>query len=262
MASMKKSDFDPAQPYCPPDCPFLSPRSFLPNTLPFYCDKYETYLTADEKHTNRCARCLGVSRTVAQAGLKLIQDIAPNNPTLPTAFNNLSKTTQKMFVDLLTKTGLKIIASDENIKNADMLLDKIVMTYNKHIQHTGSPEYKKFNALLDKISKDESTLLTKQNQTLLANLFMVLDNSEKSMMNAIFKSPGRLQSFLKQFDHQPKDSNLLKDTRRILYEENEKRLADKQRQTNRQQEIQRANQKKLDIERIQQMREKKLQHLR
>lgn len=117
------------------------------------------------------------------------------------------------------------------------------------------PNLKNFSADLNKIADDNPTLLSRQNKTLLMNLFQVLDNSEKSMMNALFQSPGRLESFLKQFDHQPKDMDLLKDTRRILYEENDKLVQEKARE----QEKTKNTQRQLDIQQIKQLKEQQRQ---
>lgn len=224
---MKDINLDSAQPHCPPDCPFLSPRSFLPDTLPFYCDKYEIYLTSTDNLPDRCDQCRGISRTVQEKGLRFIKTICPNNNRLLGAFQSLKKTEQKMFVDLMEKTGfLKLLPTNPEA-TADLMLDHILLAYQNHEEKIGSPEFKKFSADLNKIADDTPTLLSRQNKTLLMNLFQVMDNSEKSMMNSILQSPGRLKSFLKQFDHQPKDMDLLKDTRRILYEENDKLMRDK-----------------------------------
>lgn len=248
-------NLDPNQPHCPSDCPFLSPRSFLPDTLPFYCDKYETYLTATDHLANRCDQCRGISRTIQEKGIHFIQTLCKEDTRLITAFQSLKKTEQKMFVDLIKKTGLLGILPTSEDVSSDTLLDHILLTYQNHEQKIGSPEFKKFSADLDKISDANPTLLTRQNKTLLMNLFQVLDNSEKSMMNAIFQSPGRLESFLKQFDHQPKDMNLLKDTRRILYEENDKLTQEKAREQEKMKNIQR----QLDIQQLKRLKDQQRQ---
>ena len=248
-------NLDPNQPHCPPDCPFLSPRSFLPDTLPFYCDKYEIYLTSTDNLPDRCDQCRGISRTVQEKGLQFIKTICPNNNRLLGAFQSLKKTEQKMFVDLMEKTGfLKLLPTNPEA-TADLMLDHILLAYQNHEEKIGSPEFKKFSADLNKIADDTPTLLSRQNKTLLMNLFQVMDNSEKSMMNALFQSPGRLESFLKQFDHQPKDMDLLKDTRRILYEENDKLVQEKARE----QEKTKNTQRQLDIQQIKQLKEQQRQ---
>lgn len=252
---MKNMNLDPEQPYCPPDCPFLSPRFFLPDTLPFYCDKYETYLTATDNRANRCDQCRGITKSVSAKGLQFIQTLCPGNLRLMAAFKSLKKTEQKMLVDLIQKTGLLSVLPMQEESSADVLLDHILLTYQNHEQKIGTPEFKKFSADLNKIADDNPTLLSRQNKTLLMNLFQVLDNSEKSMMNALFQSPGRLESFLKQFDHQPKDMDLLKDTRRILYEENDKLVQEKARE----QEKTKNTQRQLDIQQIKQLKEQQRQ---
>jgi len=248
-------NLDPNQPHCPSDCPFLSPRSFLPDTLPFYCDKYETYLTSTDNLANRCNQCRGITKSISAKGIQFIQILCPGNLCLMSAFKSLKKTEQKMFVDLITKTGLLTILPKQETISSNTLLDHILLTYQNYEQKIGSPEVKKFSADLDKIADDNPTLLSRQNKTLLSNLFQVLDNSEKSMMNAILQSPGRLESFLKQFDHQPKDMNLLKDTRRILYEENDKLVQEKARE----QEKIKNTQRQLDIQQLKRLKDQQRQ---
>lgn len=214
---MKPEDLSPDQPFCPPDCPFLSARAFLPNTLPFYCKRYETYLTTHEKNVNRCDQCLGEVKSITEKGVKFIRDMGGND-ALVAHFKSLNKMMQKMFVDLMMKTGTTVIIGAYQNRTKNELMDNIMMSWDRHSRIAGAPETKAFKALIDKTCKTTPECLTKDNQTLLLNLFMVMDASEKQIMNNILQSPGQTKAFLDQFNHQPKDYNLLKDTRRILYE--------------------------------------------
>ena len=63
-------------------------------------------------------------------------------------------------------------------------------------------------------------------KNLVINLFMVLDNTERSMMLSVLKSKGGL-SLLQAIDKAPKDDSLLRNIRRELdlhYQEYQKSL--------------------------------------
>lgn len=110
------------------------------------------------------------------------------------------------------KFRIILTTTNKNANRCSSCLDNARMT-----------DIKKFKKLLDEMEFNGGGILSRENKTLLENLFKVLDASEKKMMMSIMQSPGRANAFLDQFNHQPKGQTLLKDTRRILYEMEEER---------------------------------------
>lgn len=218
-------DLPQEQMTCPNACPFLSKRTWLPKTLPFYCDKYETYLGVDKmRHVERCAHCRGCTRETVAAGLAFIEAYSPGLPILEIqhAFLELSLAYQQMFVRFIAETGREVVLSYGEPFTAATLSTRLLETWQDVRNVLGSPEVQAFSDLITSAAEG-LPLLTKDTQNLLLNLFQVLDNSEKDMMKAVMQSPERAQAFLEKLKSQPKDDNLLKNTRHMLYDAEQKR---------------------------------------
>lgn len=222
---------------CPLDCPFLVLRTFLPNTLPFYCQKFDIYLGIDlQKKVQRCAACRNVDRIVQSLGISLIESyIGPNLPIRETqdAFMKLNGDFQRMFVDIVSKTGYQIVlTSSEGGKSnfSDDILKAWKILHDKE----GEPKFQEFKDLLE---SDDMPFIRGQTKTLLMNLFQVLDNSEQEMLKNILQNQKQVESFLEQFEHQPQDNDLLKNVRSLLYDyDRQREEIERQRQQQRQQE--------------------------
>lgn len=202
---------------CPADCPFLGMRTFMPNTLPFYCNQYETFLGANPgQKILRCANCRGVVRDNVAAGLAFIESYI-GVPAVETreAFLRLDHSFQKMFVDLISKTGVQIILSTGESDKPANLADDILKKWKEAQDRAGSPEMQEFAGILD---AEGMPLMSRQTKTLLMNLFQVLDNSEKDMIKNVLQNPKQIDSFLEQFDRQPQDNDLLKNVRSLIYD--------------------------------------------
>lgn len=209
------------QKHCPSDCPFLGMRTFLPGILPFYCNKYEIFLGVSvTKQTLRCAACLGQECDIIQAGLSFIESYTENKVAAifdtKQAFLELGHTYQKLFVDLISKTGAQIALPYGTPVQADYLLDQIFLSWNAYQNKVGSPEAQAFKTLLSETASGIS-FFTRETQTLLMNLFQVLDHSEKEMLQNILQNQNQISSFLEQFTKTPQDHDLLRNTRALLY---------------------------------------------
>lgn len=239
---MEKSNFDTGYRFCPADCPFLSPRSFIENVLPFYCDKYDTYLPTAMGKILKCGRCLGEARSVSERGKLLIESM-DNAPVLLAQFNQMDHFTQQMFVELVSKTGQKFSGND-----TENLTDRVLLFYKNYQEYIGSPDVKDLKGLLDKVGDNFPDLLTKSENTLLMNLYYIFDSSEKQILKNILQNEGATKSFLTQFSKQPKDNDLVRNVRSVLYEYD--RPLDKAKEKTTEQ------QRKLDIERIKSLKER------
>ena len=204
---------------CPKDCPFLGMRTFMPNTLPFYCNQYETFLGATPaRNVRRCASCRGTSDNIVETGLAFIDSYVVDHYRIEVtklAFMKLAYGFQKMFVDLVSKTGVQIVLDAGEEANPDTLSDKLLAARQEMKDKYGSPEAQDFKDLLD---GPDMPLISRQAKTLLTNLFLVLDNSEKEMLKSILQNNSQVEAFLETFQKQPQDQDLLANTRAIIYD--------------------------------------------
>lgn len=224
-------EYEQAPSTCPENCPFLAMRTWLPKTLPFYCEKYETYLGATKlRRVERCAQCRGCTPEIVPTGLSLIEAYTPGLPIfeIQQAFLELSLPYQEMFVQFISRTGREVVLSYGEPFTADTLSARLLETWRDVREAWGSPEVVEFSELMTAASADVP-LLTKGTQNLLLNLFQVLDNSEKEMMRNVMQSSQRAQAFLEKFKSQPKDNDLLKNTRHLLYDAEQKRREEEKR---------------------------------
>ena len=70
--------------------------------------------------------------------------------------------------------------------------------------------------LYNKVRKTAPDFLTNEQWNVLTNVFQVLDCSEQEMMMIVLKNQNLCQKFLKDFQNQPMDKDLLANTRAIL----------------------------------------------
>ncbi len=207
---------------CPNDCPFLGMRTFLPDTLPFYCNKYETFLGAVlTGQPARCARCLGVKRDLIQEGLAFISAYTGDKravlPETKEAFLHMGETYRRLFVDFIAKTGAQIALVPGEQPSPEALLDQTLLSWREKSDLTGAPEAQAFKAVLDQMAAD-FPLFARETQTLLMNLFLVMDASEKEMLKNVLQNARQVESFLDSFAKQPQDRDLLRNMRALLYD--------------------------------------------
>lgn len=88
---------------------------------------------------------------------------------------------------------------------------------------------KKLSEQLDNVGPD---VLTRDDNALLRNIMAVLDKSERETVATILDSPDLAQSFIKAFERQPKDHELVSNIRAVITEYEEK-YVDKQKKQNR-----------------------------
>ena len=94
---------------CPTNCPFLEIRSFLPETLPFYCGKYSVYLGLNPaKKVVKCALCQGVNITVQQQGVELLENMSSHVSELKKAFLAMRPSDQQKVLTILAQTGIQL----------------------------------------------------------------------------------------------------------------------------------------------------------
>lgn len=206
--------------FCPINCPFLASRSFLPKTMPFYCEKYATFLGMDgAKKVLRCSSCEGKKQDLVQTGLALLEaQMLPQGliNEMKKAFVMMPLQTQKMFVSILEQTGMQLY-SETNEKMTPFVLMRLAQRARLNARRREeAPEVQEFIKLLDVVGGDDP--LDNMTKTLLSNLFQVLDGSERSMLLAIMENPKNLESFLKSFGKTPHDKDLLRNFRALLYE--------------------------------------------
>ena len=209
---------------CPRGCPFLGMRSFMPNTIPFYCNQYDTFLGGSPLHTvRRCSDCRGEPNNIVETGLSFIDSYTVDHYRIEEtkrAFLKLEHSFQRMFVDLVSRTGVQIVLEPGEEDNPDALSDKILLKRQDMKDKYGSPEAQEFKGILD---ADGMPLMSRQTKTLLMNLFLVMDNSEKEMMKDILQNPKQIESFLNSFQKQPQDQDLLKNVRALIYDYDRRR---------------------------------------
>lgn len=206
--------------YCPINCPFLASRSFLPKTMPFYCEKYATFLGMDAgKKVLRCSACEGKKQDLIQTGLALLEaQMLPQGliNQMKQSFLMMPLATQKVFVSILEQTGAQLYLESEEKLNPFLLMRLAQRARLNARRREEEPEVQEFIKLLDVVGGD--TPLDGVTKTLLSNLFQVIDGSERSMLLSIMENPKNLESFLKSFGKTPHDKDLLKNFRALLYE--------------------------------------------
>lgn len=78
-----------------------------------------------------------------------------------------------------------------------------------------------------KVRKTSPDFLSNEQWNVLTNLFQVLDGSEQEMMMIILSNQDTCQKFLKDFQNQPLDNDLLANTRAVLNGCGNEAMADK-----------------------------------
>ncbi|MBP5343626.1 MAG: hypothetical protein J6Y85_00910 [Alphaproteobacteria bacterium] len=205
---------------CPSNCPFLANRLFLPESLPFFCEKFEVYLGVDGANkVQRCSACLGVAQNVIQTGLSLLDaQLVPRTTIsqLKKAFLDMPPAQQKNFVAILSQSGIQLKPNPYEKVTAFWLMRQAQHAWALYKKREESPEVQDFIKLLDVIGGDSP--LDGMTKTLLSNIFQVLDGSEQAMLIAVLENPMNMKAFLKQLDKTPHDQDLLKNFRATLYE--------------------------------------------
>ena len=203
---------------CPTNCPFLEIRSYLPEMLPFYCEKYSIFLgMTPAKKVVKCPLCLNSNVSVQQQGLELLETFPNHIPELKKAFLGMRPGDQQKMVTILSQSGIKLTwTSGKQIMPVSLLAEITHLAYEKR-KREQSAEVQDFLKLLDVIGTDGDPM-SPATKTLLSNLFQVLDNSEKGMLLAILENPTKTKSFLDIFSKMPHDQNLLKNFRMLLYD--------------------------------------------
>jgi hypothetical protein len=167
-----------------------------------------------------------------------------------------------MFVSLVAQTGAQIILDSDEDENPETFSDKILKTRQELKDKYGAPEVQEFSGILD----SGFPLMERQTKTLLMNLFMVMDNSEKDMIKNIMINPKQADNFLKQFQKQPQDKDLLKNVRAVVYEADRKRQLELARnrvqERNLQQEQMRQQQERLRTLQLKKQRQRIMGHNR
>ena len=207
---------------CPSNCPFLGMRSFLPETLPFFCERYNLYLgMTPAKKVAKCPLCQGRNVSIQQQGLELLEVLPSHTAELKKAFLQMHSSDQQRLVDILAQSGIQIKWPSGKVLTPISLLMETARLWTEKKKREQSPEVQEFLKLLDVVGTDGDPIdgMTK---TLLSNLFQVLDNSEKGMLLAVLENPARAKSFLDSFSKMPHDQNLLKNFRMLLYDFNAK----------------------------------------
>ncbi|MBR4927488.1 MAG: hypothetical protein IKY98_04085 [Alphaproteobacteria bacterium] len=214
------------QTFCPKECLFLSERCFIPDSLPHYCDKYEQFLGVDtDGKTARCAVCRMMAEHIVSQGLSFISAYTVSHIDImdtKEAFLGMDASFQGMFVELIKKTGRQIGIPLGGQAQPEVLTDIVLHEWQEANQWLGSPELKDFRSVLGDLSSGPSALLARQTQSLLENLFQVLDKSERAMLKGLMSNRGTAEVLLEQLKSIPKDNSLLKNFRHMLYENSEK----------------------------------------
>ena len=205
---------------CPTNCPFLSNRSFMPDVLPFYCEKFGTYLGVNgATKVQRCDQCLGVAPNIIQTGLALLDaQFLPRTTIsqLKKAFLDMPVPQQQNVVAILSQIGTQLKPSPYDNVTAFWLMRQAQHAWMVAKKRTESPEVQDFIKLLDVVGGDSP--LDGMTKNLLSNLFQVLDASEQAMLIAVMENPMNLKAFLKKMEKTPHDQDLLKNFRALLYE--------------------------------------------
>ena len=203
---------------CPTNCPFLQIRSYLPDSLPFFCEKYETFLgMTPAKKVVKCPLCQGINLNIQQQGLELLETAPAHTTELKKAFLGMRPGDQQKLVDILTQSGIQLHWTHQKaITPVNLLAEIMRLAYEKKKKEQ-SAEVQEFVKLLDVIDTDGDPM-NPATKTLLSNLFQVLDNSEKGMLLAVLENPAHAKNFLDIFAKMPHDQNLLKNFRMLLYD--------------------------------------------
>ncbi|MBQ4471865.1 MAG: hypothetical protein II942_01280 [Alphaproteobacteria bacterium] len=205
---------------CPINCPFLANRSFMPKTMPFYCEKYATFLGMDAgKKVMKCSACLGVRNDMVQTGLSLLEaQLLPQGliNQMKQAFLEMPIASQKTFVSILSQIGCQLFSETSEKMSPFTLMRLAQHAWLNARRSEESADAQAFLKLLDVAGGDAP--LDGVTKSLLSNLFQVIDGSERSMLLTIMENPKNLESFLKSFSKTPHDKDLLKNFRALLYE--------------------------------------------
>ena len=205
---------------CPINCPFLASRSFVPKTMPFYCEKYATFLGMDSgKKVLKCSACVGMRSDMVQTGLSLLEaQLLPQGliNQMKQSFLDMPIASQKTFVSILAQIGCQLYPEGNEKMTPFTLMRMAQHAWLNARRREESAEAQEFMKLLDVVGGDSP--LDGMTKSLLSNLFQVLDGSERSMMITIMENPKNLESFLKSFSKTPHDKDLLKNFRALLYE--------------------------------------------
>ncbi len=211
---------------CPADCPFLSNRHFMPDVLPYYCNKFEEFLGAKpDVLILRTQSCRLIPEDIVTHGLNLIEAYTLTHLSIPDtkeAFLGMPLSMQRMFVEVVKKTGKQIAIAYGTPASSDVLANETLTAFRQAKEWLGSPELKEFKVILGDLSGGQSEGLTRETQNLLTNLFQVLDNSEREMLKNLMSTKASAEALLEQFNAIPKDMSLLKNFRHMLYENDEK----------------------------------------
>ena len=206
--------------FCPINCPFLASRMFLPKTMPFFCEKYGVFLGMDAaKKVLRCEACEGRKEDFVQTGLSLLEaQMLPQGliNQMKQSFLLMFPATQKVFVSILEQTGCQLYPEKEEKITPFSLMKMAQRARLNARRKEEAPEVQEFIKLLDVVGGDSP--LDGMTKNLLANLFQVIDGSERSMLLSILENPKNLESFLKSFGKTPHDGDLLRNFRALLYE--------------------------------------------
>lgn len=238
---------------CPDDCSFLCARAWQDNTLPYFCSRYDTFLgVSGTRRPLRCHRCRGVLPNIKNQGLGFIEAYADaaRIPETKKAFLEMDKVYQEAFVDLIARTGRQIYLSEGKPKTSGELENRTLRMWRDEHDKRHAPQALGFKKLLESLSGDFA-LLTRETNTLLMNLFMVMDASEQAMLMSILQNQNQIAAFLEAFSKQPQDNDLLKNVRALVYDFD--RQAEKQREL--EQERQRRRQMEMDMARMQHQRQ-------
>jgi len=216
----------PYQLKCPSDCPFLAGRHFMPDVLPYYCNKFEEFLGAvADTPILRTLQCRLMPEDIVTHGLNLIDAYTLTHLSIPDtkqAFLAMPAPMQQMFVEVVKKTGRQIGIAYGTPMSPDVLMSETLKAFRQAKEWAGSPELKEFKNILGDLTGFAPDLLTRETQNLLTNLFQVLDNSERAMLKGLLSNQSSAEAFLEQFKSIPKDMSLLKNFRHALYEHDDK----------------------------------------
>lgn len=209
---------------CPTNCPYLAVRSFLPNTLPFYCNQFATFLgMTAARRVEKCALCMGIQQDFLKSGLALLDAQPSRIADLKRAFLQMKPSDQRFMVDILSKEGFQLHFTPQKRITSVSLFTEILRLHQENQKRQLSSETQSFIKLLNVVGDDTDPPMDGMTRTLLTNLFQVVDASEKGMLLSILENPARLKNFLNQFSNLPQDQNLLKNFRSLLYEADKER---------------------------------------
>ena len=203
---------------CPTNCPFLGIRSYLPDTVPFHCEKYNTYLgMTPAKKVVSCSLCQRSNISVQQQGLELLETFPAHVAELKKAFLGMRPSDQQTMLVIWGQYGIQFQWPAGKPITPVNLLAEMRTRFNERKKREQSPEVQDFVKLLDVIGTDGDPM-SPATKTLLSNLFQVLDASEKAMLLGVLENPARAKKFLDVFSKMPHDQNLLKNFRLLLYD--------------------------------------------